>query len=205
MFEQLRNIETAFRHVRLFTAVIIVTCCITSIYCVHVAVREVTRAQERIYIVQNGSAFAAQLSSRKENTPAEARHHVRIFHELFFNLSPDEKAINATIREALYLADYSAKREYDNLTEKGYYNAIISGDVSQSVRCDSVFLNTQSYPYYFRFHGKQLIIRTSALITRSLVTEGYLREVDRSDNNAHGFLIEKWVTLDNKDLKVEKR
>ena len=27
--------------------------------------------------------------------------------------------------------------------------------------------------------------------------------MSRSDNNPHGFLIEKWNTIENKDLKVE--
>jgi hypothetical protein len=40
---------------------------------------------------------------------------------------------------------------------------------------------------------------------RNLITEGFLRNVARSDNNPHGFLIEKWTTIENKDLKTEKR
>jgi hypothetical protein len=32
-----------------------------------------------------------------------------------------------------------------------------------------------------------------------------LRNTGRSDNNPHGFLIEKWTILDNSDLKVEAR
>jgi hypothetical protein len=27
----------------------------------------------------------------------------------------------------------------------------------------------------------------------------------RSGNNPHGFLIERWSTIENKDLKIEKR
>jgi hypothetical protein len=37
------------------------------------------------------------------------------------------------------------------------------------------------------------------------VTEGWLRNTSRSDNNPHGFLIERWAILDNRDLKVEGR
>jgi hypothetical protein len=42
-------------------------------------------------------------------------------------------------------------------------------------------------------------------VTRDLVTEGWLRNISRSDNNPHGFLIERWNTIDNRDLKVENR
>jgi len=37
------------------------------------------------------------------------------------------------------------------------------------------------------------------------VTEGDIRITQSSDNNNHGFLIEKWNILENKDLSVEKR
>jgi hypothetical protein len=43
------------------------------------------------------------------------------------------------------------------------------------------------------------------VVTRDLVTEGWLREVNRSDNNPHGFLIERWAIIENRDLKVEQR
>jgi hypothetical protein len=35
-------------------------------------------------------------------------------------------------------------------------------------------------------------------INRVLVTQGYLRDVARSDNNPHGFLIEHWKTMVNR-------
>jgi len=40
---------------------------------------------------------------------------------------------------------------------------------------------------------------------RSLITEGYLRNTLRSDNNPHGFLIEQWRTLENKDISIRNR
>jgi hypothetical protein len=66
-------------------------------------------------------------------------------------------------------------------------------------------VNTKNYPYYFKCFCKQKIIRPTTIVTRNLLTEGYLRNVERSDNNPHGFLIEKWKILDNKDLKIENR
>lgn len=105
----------------------------------------------------------------------------------------------------MYLADASAKREYDNLRENGYYTSLISGNISQTVEADTIQVNTERYPYYFRYVGKQTIVRPSTIVTRSLITEGYLRNVSRSDNNAHGFLIEKWRTMENKDLTTQSR
>jgi conjugative transposon TraK protein len=113
--------------------------------------------------------------------------------------------INNHINKSLYLADGSAKQQYDNLKENGYYTNLISGNISQEMQADSVIINTNHYPYYFRYKGVQRIIRPTTIVTRSLVTEGYLRNVSRSDNNAHGFLIERWKTLENADINIENR
>ena len=64
---------------------------------------------------------------------------------------------------------------------------------------------TQGYPYHFKCIGAQRIIRPTSIVTRKLITEGYLRTVSRSDNNPHGFLIEKWETIENKDINIQNR
>lgn len=124
---------------------------------------------------------------------------------LFLTLDPDDRVIEANITKALYLADASAKRQYDNLKEGRYYSNIISGNISQEIFTDSIRIDINQYPFYFRYYAKEKLIRTSSIVTRSVITEGYLRNVSRSDNNPHGFLIEKWNTLENKDLKTENR
>lgn len=163
------------------------------------------RASGTVYILSAGKALEAFASDRKDNIPVEARDHIRTFHQLFFTLAPDEKVISANITRALYLADGSARKLYDNLKENGYYAGIISGNVSQGVVVDSVSLDAHTYPFYFRCWATQQIVRPTSVATRSLVTEGWLRNCSRSDNNPHGFLIERWSTLENKDLKVEDR
>jgi len=167
--------------------------------------RQVQAAQQRIYVLANGKALEALASGRRENIPVEARDHVRTFHHYFFTLDPDDKVIEAQMARALYLADGSARRAYDNLRENGYFSSLISANVSQEITVDSVQVDTQSYPYYFRYYGRQKLIRATSVLTRSLVTEGWLRSVLRSDNNPHGFLIERWTTLENKDLHTQAR
>ena len=205
MFQQLKNIDTAFRHIRLFSLVLIVACGFICCYTVYKSFQLITQTQERIYILSNAKALEAYSAERKDNRPVEARDHVKMFHHYFFTLDPDDKMIQVNITKALYLADVSAKRQYDNLKENRYYSNIISGNISQGIEVDSIQLNLDSYPYYFRYYSKQRIIRATSIVMRSLITEGYLRNVARSDNNAHGFLIERWNTLENKDIKTINR
>ncbi|MEE1946401.1 conjugative transposon protein TraK [Pedobacter sp. KR3-3] len=205
MFKHFKNIETAFRHVRLFSFVVIGASTAICGYTLLESYRMVTAAQQRIYILSNGKAMEALAADRRDNVPVEARDHIKTFHQYFFSLDPDEKIIARNIGQALYLADGTAKQQYDDLTESGYYAGIISGNVSQQLETDSITVDLGSYPYYFRFYGKQKMIRPTVTVSRSLLTDGYLRNVGRSDNNPHGFLIERWRILENKDLDIQKR
>jgi len=191
MFQKMKNIDTAFKQVRLFSLAVIAVCLILTLFIAYKSYQLATQSQQKIFILANGKALEAYSADRKDNVPVEARDHVKMFHHYFFTMDPDDKVINSNINKALYLADGSAKQQYDNLKENGYYTNLISGNISQEMQADSIIINTNSYPYYFRYKGAQRIIRPTTIVTRSLVTEGYLRNVSRSDNNAHGFLIER--------------
>ena len=205
MFRQMKNIATAFRQMRL---VAILTCCgslLLAAYALYASHRAVAQAQSRIYILAYGKALEAFAADRKGNIPVEAREHVGTFHHYFFTLHPDEKTVRDHLAKALYLADASAKQQYDNLKEKGFYASLIAGNISQEIQVDSVALQMDTYPIYFRCYARQQVIRTTSILHRQLVTEGYLRHVSRSDHNPHGFLIERWKVLQNRDLQVQKR
>lgn len=205
MFTKMQNIDTAFRHTRTFTLVVIIGCTVISCFAVYKSFSLVREMQGKVYILESGKALEAYAADRRDNIPVEARDHVKNFHQYFFTLDPDEKVIQANITKALYLSDASAKREYDNLKESGYYANIIAGNISQRIKVDSISVDLNGYPYYFRCYATQQIIRTTSTVSRSLITEGYLRSVSRSDNNPHGFLVERWATIDNKDIKTENR
>ena len=205
MFRQAKNIDTAFKQVRNFAFLVVLSCVMICSYVIYNSYKETTAIESRIYILANGKALEAFAGDRRENIPVEARDHVKMFHQYFFSLDPDDKVIQSNITKALYLADGSAKRVYESLKENNYYAGIISGNVSQEINVDSVSLNMNSYPYYFRCYATEKITRPSNITTRSLITEGFLRNVSRSDNNPHGFLIEKWNTVENKDIKTEMR
>ena len=201
----MKNIDSAFRYIRLFSIALIAGCVIISLFIAYKSYELVSRSQQKIFILANGKALEAYSAERKDNIPVEATDHVKMFHHFFFTLDPDEKVIHTNINKALYLADASAKQQYNILKENGYYSNLISGNISQEIQMDSFQVNTDVYPYYFHFKGQQKIVRPTTIIIRSLITEGYLRNVSRSDNNSHGFLIEKWRTLENKDMSTQNR
>jgi len=205
MFQQMKNIDTAFKHIKWFSYLLIFACIAISCYAVYKSYQSENDFRQHIYILANGKALEAFSADRNENIPVEARDHIAVFHHNFFTLDPDEKVIQANITKALYLADNSAAKVYSDLKEQGYFTNIISGNISQQVSVDSIALDMNVYPYRFQFYGKEKLIRATSIVTRSLVTEGQLRNLSRSDNNPHVFLIEKWNTIENKDLNIQNR
>ncbi len=205
MFKPTQNIDSAFRSMRVYMLIVIASSALVSIYALYQNAQLSARIQDKVYVLSNGKAVEIFAASRKDNIMVEVKDHVVRFHELFFTLDPDEKAIAATIKKALYLSDGSAKKQYDDLVESGFIGGIISGNVSQRIMVDSVQVNTTSEPYFFRCYATMLITRSTSAVTRNLITQGFVRSVARTDHNPHGFLIEKWEPLENKDIKTETR
>lgn len=205
-FKSLKNIETSFRQIRLFGIVFISLCAAVAVYSVFSAYRFAERQREKIYVLDGGKSLMLALSQDlSQNRPAEAREHVRRFHELFFSLSPEKSAIEHNVKRALLLADKSAYNYYVDFAEKGYYNRVIAGNINQVLQVDSVVCNFDRYPYEVSTYARQMIIRESNVTERSLRTSCRLLNASRSDDNPNGFTIEGFTIIENKDLQTIKR
>ena len=205
-FKSLTNIESSFRRIRLMLAVFTGCCALITGYALWSSYRFAEKQREKIYVLDKGKSLMLALSQDlSQNRPAEAREHVRRFHELFFSLSPQKDAIEHNIGRALQLADKSAYHYYVDFAEKGYYNRLISGNINQTVEIDSMKCDFDQYPYRVDTYARQLIVRESSLTVRSLVTTCRLLNATRSDNNPHGFIMEAFTITENKDLQTIKR
>jgi conjugative transposon TraK protein len=205
-FKSLKNIETSFKQIRFFGMVFICLCAGIAGYSVWNSYRFAEAQRQKIYVLDGGKSLMLALSQDlTQNRPVEAKEHVKRFHELFFTLSPDRSAIESNIRRALFLVDKSAFAYYRDLQEKGYYNRIISGNINQNILIDSLSCNFDAYPYKVITYARQLIVRESNITERSLVTRCNLINSVRSDNNPHGFTMEAFEILQNRDLRVITR
>ncbi|SMP20565.1 conjugative transposon protein TraK [Chryseobacterium profundimaris] len=205
-FKTLRNIENSFRQIRLYAIVFASLCIMVVGYAIWQSYHFAEQQRQKIYVLDNGKSLMLALSQDASiNRPVEAREHVRRFHELFFTLAPDKRAIESNMKRAFDLADKSAFDYYQDLSEKGYYNRIISGNIQQRIEVDSVVCNFDNYPYSVRTYGQQFIIRSSNVTRRSLMTTCLLVNSVRSDSNPQGFTIEKFAVAENKDLEVIER
>jgi conjugative transposon TraK protein len=206
MFRSLQNIETAFQLIRTAMVAVVVGCFVFVGYIKYSSDKMIAREREKIYVLDEGKSLMLALSQdMSENRPAEAKHHVKMFHELFFSLSPDNDAITFNIQRALYLADKSAFSYFNDLKEKGYYRRLIANNILQRIQVDSIQCNFDVYPYRVMLYAQQVITRPSNVTRRNLVSICQLENAVRSDNNPHGFLIKNFKIIENNELSREKR
>ena len=193
----IKNIESKIRLATLLSVGSFITSMVMCIAVSAYAYKQVADARKSIYILDNDIPILAKQTNMQMNRPAEYKAAVDLFHSLFFSLTPDDKHIEYQMKRAMYLADESGVLQYNNLKEKGFFNSILSSSSVLTIQTDSITIDQNNK---FTYYGKQRIDRRSATITRSLITEGVLMDIPRSENNSHGVLITSWKTLENKDL-----
>lgn len=193
----IKNIESKIRLATLLSVGSFITSIVMCITISAYAYKQVADARKSIYILDNDIPILAKQTNMQMNRPAEYKAAVDLFHSLFFSLTPDDKHIEYQMKRAMYLADESGVLQYNNLKEKGFFNSILSSSSVLTLQTDSITIDQNNK---FTYYGKQRIDRRSATITRSLITEGVLMDIPRSENNSHGVLITSWKTLENKDL-----
>jgi len=197
----IKNIESKIRLATFLSAGCLIAAVIMVLGVSFFAYRQVADARRSIYVMDAANVpVPAKQTDIQMNREAEYRSHVGRFHSLFFSLTPDDRFMEYQMKQAMYLIDESGALQYNNLKEKGFFNSILSSSAVLTIRTDSIHIDMQRK--YFRYHGTQKIDRRSSAIVRSLVTEGYLSDLEmRSDNNPHAVLITRWKTLENKDLQ----
>ncbi|WP_339751144.1 conjugative transposon protein TraK [Algoriphagus aquimarinus] len=192
----IKNIESKIRLATVLSLGSFLTSIIICGFVSAYAYQQVANARQSIYILDNDIPILAKQTNMQMNRPAEYKAAVDLFHSLFFNLTPDDKHIEYQMSKAMYFVDETGVGQYNNLKEKGYFNSILSSSSVLSIQTDSIVIEQNR----FRYYGKQKIDRRSASITRSIITEGELIDIPRSENNSHGVLITNWKTIENKDL-----
>ena len=205
-FKALKNIETAYQQLRRYSMAFLGLCALITVVAVWRSYSFAEKQRQKIYVLDNGKSLMLALSQDlSQNRPAEAREHVRRFHELFFTLSPDKAAIESNLNRALLMADRSALSYYKALSEKGFFNRLIAGNVMQIAEVDSIRCDFDRYPYEVTTFARQRIVRESTVTERSLVTTCRLVNTVRSDNNPQGFMIEQLNVIENRDLATYDR
>ena len=199
------NIDSSFRKMKFLTIASLICAGCVCVLSVGIAAWSSEHARESVYVIEKGSAVMARRSHEDANRDMEATDHVTRFHELMFNLSPSSESIKRNVDRALLMSDRSAYDYWMDLSERGFYQRLVSANVSQEIVVDPVKVNMQSYPYGAITYGKLFLLRESNITSYQFESTCRLVEVERSPSNPHGMMIEKFLVTRNDNLGTRKR
>ena len=199
------NIDSSFRKMKFLTIAALVFTGAVSLGSVAFAAWSSEHARDSIYVIEKGSAVMARRTQQDANRDMEAADHVARFHELMFNLSPSSESIKRNVDRALTMSDRSAYDYWMDLSERGFYQRLVSANISQEIVVDSVKVDMQTYPYGAVTYGKLFLLRESNITSYEFESSCRLVEVERSPSNPHGMMIEKFLVTKSDNLGTRKR
>ena len=199
------NIDSSFRKMKFLTIAALICAGAVCIGSVGIAAWSSEHARQTVYVIDKGSAVMARRTPEDANRDMEAADHVTRFHELMFNLAPSSESIKRNVDRALTMSDRSAYDYWMDLSERGFYQRLVSANISQEFVTDSVNVDMLSYPHAVTTYGKLYMLRESNITAYQFESTCRLVDVERSQNNPHGLMIERFVVTRNDNLGTRKR
>ena len=199
----IKNIENKIKLATIVTVLTLASAVAIVLMVMIYTSKQIEQSRQSIYVLANNVPVKAEHHTSNETRAVEFKSHIERFHDLFFTITPDSEFIENNIAKAMYLIDESGIQQYNTLKEKGFYSQIMSASAVLTLITDSIKIDYDNN--YFVYYGKQKIDRKSSTTIRSLITEGHLKEIPRSNNNPHGLLILNWKTVENKDLQTQAK
>ena len=205
LIKHFNDIEQSFKVMKYITTLALGTAAAVILGAMLLYTNRTQSLTDTIYVVDRGSAVMASRTSEDGYRDIEANDHVLRFHELMLNVTPNAESIKRNLDRALILSDKSAYDYYMDLSEKGFYQRMISANITQEFGADSVKVNMESYPYKVRTYGKLYLMRESNINLYEFESEGQLVEVERSPSNPHGLMLEKFHVTRNENIGSRRR
>ena len=199
------TIETSFRKMKFITVASIASGVIIALGAVYIAGQQMLSNNDNIYVIDRGSAVMAARSGQDAYRDLEVKDHIERFHELMFNLSPNSESIKRNLDRALTMSDKSAYDYWSDLSERGFYSRIVSANISQEIVIDSVKIDMSSYPYQAKTYAKVFMLRESNITAYDFESNCRLVDVERSQSNPHGLMIEKFRVSKNENMGTRQR
>ena len=199
------TIETSFRKLKFITVASIASGVTIALGAVYISGQQMLSNNDNIYVIDRGSAVMAARSGQDAYRDLEVKDHIERFHELMFNISPNSESIKRNLDRALVMSDKSAYDYWSDLSERGFYSRIVSANISQEIVIDSVKVDMSSYPYQAKTYAKVFMLRESNITAYDFESSCRLVDVERSQSNPHGLMIEKFRVSKNENMGTRQR
>jgi conjugative transposon TraK protein len=206
--KSLSKLENSNKTLRLVLIATLVCSAIVNVVCFFKANNTISEIRKSVYVTLRGESMEMMLSENsKNNKPAEIKNHIRLFHDLFFNLTADPKQIEENVvKRALYLGDKSVRDLHNLREEQKFYSYLISADAYQTVKIDSINLNMAVYPHEAQVFGKLTMVRSSVIEIKRLLATCKIEDTqNRSENNPHGLIIKEYLADNSQILETHAR
>ena len=205
LIKHFNDIDQSFKAMKWVTAIALAASAVAMLGTVLLYISKTEALTGTIYVVDRGSAVMASRTHEDGYRDIEVNDHVLRFHELMLNITPNSESIKRNLDRALILCDKSAYDYYMDLAEKGFYQRMISANITQEFVADSVKVDLESYPYKVRTYGKLYLMRESNINQYEFESEGQLVEVERSPSNPHGLMLERFHVTRNENIGTRRR
>ena len=205
LIKYFETVETSFKKMKLISILSVALGLCTALGAVAIAGHYIISAEDHVYVIDKGSAVMAARTDEDSYRDLEAVDHVERFHELMFNLSPNAESIQRNLDRALVMSDKSAYDYWMDLSERGFYQRVVSANISQEFVADSIKVDMLSYPHSVTTYGKLYMLRESNITAYQFESSCRLVDVERSQTNPHGLMIERFVVTRNDNLGTRKR
>ncbi len=206
--QSLTKLETNNKILRFVLIGVIASSLLVNIIIFFKANSTINEIRKSVYVTLRGQSMEMMVSENyKKNKPAEIKNHIRMFHDLFFNLTADPKMIEENVvKRSLYLGDKSIRELHKLREEQKFYSNLIAADAYQEIKLDSINLDINNYPYNAQIFGSITLVRSSVVEVRRLVATCTIEELpNRSENNPHGLMITNYEANNDKIIETHAR
>jgi conjugative transposon TraK protein len=202
--QSLTNIQTANSMLRIIIASSIIASAAIAGFTFYKSQQTINEIRKSVYMPVNGKSMEMMTSQNmKDNRAVEIKNHLKMFHELFFNITPDEAQIKENIGRALYLIDESGKLEHESRQEQKFYSNLITSNGYQYIHIDSVLVDQYSNPYKAQVMFTRTFVRPTVKLMSKITYACDLINMPpgRSENNPHALMIKNWTKIKEEVLE----
>lgn len=199
------DIQSSFKKTKVVTICVVAACLIISLGATWMAYSFAKDANDHIYVVDQGYVLAANRQDNAIQKDLEVLDHVRRFHELMYNIAPDERAIKANVSEAAALGVKPSDRIDRLRREQQFYTQLIQLSAVEEFQYDSARVDISGYPYKVRLYGTLWYIRPSNAARYSFQSYCELVNSSRSPHNPHGLSIESFIVEKQEQIEITTR
>jgi conjugative transposon TraK protein len=201
----LKNIPESFQLAKYALIVCFTTSIFISIGSLVWAFSLTNKFQEKaIVISEQGAAVMGKTINANEllkDREKEINSHIKNFHRLYWTV--DQYNYNDKINKSLYLIGQTGKDLYLYMKSKGDFSKLVSQNLKQKLKVDSIIVNDAVYPYTAALYGTLEINRSDQIsgTKQPFNSNMILQNVMRTYENPHGLIIENYAAKTSLKIK----